>query len=82
MLVTMKDLLTIFLDWLVKFGGVALVANEIRGFVLAGPVFYGLYQSGGTIMAFWLAVSSLIGIAISVLLPLFVLKKRKQHRTA
>lgn len=62
---------------LVKVGIVALVANEVRGFILAAPVLYGMYLSGGTMMALWLGVCSLAGIALSVAAPLFVAKKLK-----
>jgi hypothetical protein len=61
----------------VKAGLAALVANEVRGLILAGPVLYAMYQAGGTAMAIWLAFCSLAGIAISVLGPLFVAKKFK-----
>jgi hypothetical protein len=62
---------------LVKAGLAALVANEVRGLILAGPVLYGMYEAGGTAMAAWLAICSLTGIAISVLGPLFVARKFK-----
>ncbi len=62
---------------LVKVGIVALVVNEVRGFILAAPVLYGMYQAGGTIMALWVGVCSLAGIALSVVAPLFVAKKLK-----
>jgi hypothetical protein len=62
---------------LVKAGLAALVANEVRGLILAGPVLYGMYEAGGTAMAAWLAFCSLTGIAISVLGPLFVARKFK-----
>jgi hypothetical protein len=62
---------------LVKAGLAALVANEIRGLILAGPVLYGLYKSGGTAMAAWLAFCSLAGIALSVIGPIFVARKFK-----
>jgi len=62
---------------LVKAGFAALVANEVRGLVLAGPVLYGMYEAGGTAMAVWLAFCSLAGIAISVFAPLFVARKFK-----
>ena len=62
---------------LVKAGLAALVANEVRGLILAGPVLYGIYEAGGTAMAIWLAFCSLAGIAISVLGPLFVARKFK-----
>ena len=62
---------------LVKSGLAALVANEIRGLILAGPVLYGLYQAGGTAMAVWVAFCSLAGIALSVFVPLFVARKLK-----
>jgi hypothetical protein len=62
---------------LVKAGLAALVANEVRGIILAGPVLYGMYQAGGTAMAIWLGFCSLAGIAISVFAPLLVAKKLK-----
>ena len=67
-------------NWISLFvkGGVALVvANELRGLVLAGPVLYGMYAAGGTLMAVWIAVCSLAGIALSIIGPLFVAKKLK-----
>jgi len=51
------------------------VVNEIRGFVLAAPVLYAMYAAGGTLMAIWVAVCSLAGIALSIIGPLFVVKK-------
>jgi hypothetical protein len=62
---------------LVKASLAALVANEVRGFIFAGPVLYGMYEAGGTAMAMWLAFCSLAGIAISVFGPLFVARKFK-----
>ena len=62
---------------LLKLGIVALVANEVRGFILAAPVLYGMYLSGGTVMALWLGFCSLAGIFLSVVAPLFVAKKLK-----
>ena len=62
---------------LVKASLVALAVNEVRGLILAGPVLYALYQSGGTAMAIWLAFCSLAGIAISVFAPLFLARKFK-----
>jgi hypothetical protein len=62
---------------LVKAGLGLLVANEIRGLILAGPVLYGLYEAGGTAMAIWLAFCSLAGIALSVFVPLFLARKFK-----
>ena len=62
---------------LVKAGLGLLVANEVRGIILAGPVLYGMYEAGGTAMAIWLAFCSLAGIALSVFAPLFVARKLK-----
>lgn len=58
-------------------GGAALVLNEVRGLILAAPVLYALYQSGGTLMAAWLAVCSLAGIALSVLVPWWAHRRLK-----
>lgn len=62
---------------IVKAGIGLLVANEVRGLILAGPVLYGMYQAGGTAMAVWVAFCSLAGIAISVFAPLFLARKFK-----
>lgn len=62
---------------LVKAGLAALVANEVRGLILAGPVLYAMYEAGGTAMAIWLGFCSLAGIALSVAAPLFVARKLK-----
>ena len=62
---------------LVKAGIAALVANEVRGLILAGPVLYTMYMAGGTAMAAWVAFCSLAGIALSVFAPLFVARKLK-----
>jgi hypothetical protein len=60
---------------LVKAGLVALVANEVRGLAMAGPVLYGMYIAGGTGMALWIGFCSLVGIAISVVAPLLIARK-------
>lgn len=74
------DMTTLFatlVDLLLKSAIVAFVLNEVRGIILAGPVLYGMYQAGGTLMAIWLGICSLGGIALSVVVPLFVDKKFK-----
>ena len=63
------------LSLLLKAGAVFLAINEIRGLILAGPVLYSLYASGGTVTAIWIGICSLGGIALSVLVPLFAAKK-------
>ncbi|MFC0590821.1 hypothetical protein ACFFF7_15540 [Novosphingobium aquiterrae] len=73
----MSSLLAAFVDVLLKSAIVAFVFNELRGIVLAGPVLYGMYQAGGTLMAIWLGICSLGGIALSVIVPLFIDKKFK-----
>jgi len=66
---------------LLKLGLVVLVLNEVRGFVLAAPVLYGMYAAGGTWMALWIGFCSLMGIAISVFGPLMLAKKLKLRLT-
>jgi len=73
----MSSGLSNFLGLLLKAGFAMLVANEVRGFVLAAPVLYAMYESGGTLMAIWIGFCSLAGIAISVVAPLLVAKKLK-----
>ena len=66
---------------LLKVGAVAFVFNEIRGVILAVPVLWGMYEAGGTWMAIWLGISSLGGIALSVIVPVFAARKIKKHMT-
>ncbi len=73
----MNETISIFVALLLKAGVGLLVANEIRGLILAGPVIYAMYAAGGTLMAVWVAVCSLAGIALSVVGPLFVARKLK-----
>ena len=68
---TLSTLLAAFL----KIGWVALIFNEVRGAILAVPVLYGMYQAGGSWMALWVGFCSLVGIALSVVLPLIAAKK-------
>jgi hypothetical protein len=67
--------LSAVLGMLLKCGAVLLVFNEIRGLVLAAPVLYGIYQTGGSLMAIWIGLCSLGGIALSVIVPLLAAKK-------
>jgi hypothetical protein len=62
---------------LARAGFALLLANEIRGLILAAPVIFGMYQAGGTVMAIWLGFCSLAGIALSVFGPLLVARKFK-----
>ena len=75
----MGAMLQLFLSVLLKIGAVAFILNEVRGFVLAAPVIYGLYVSGGTPMAIYVAVCSLAGIALSVIVPIIVVKKADRY---
>ena len=75
----MNERLYLLVSVLLK-AGVGLVAlNEIRGLILAAPVFYGMYQSGGTATVIWLGMCSLGGIALSVIVPLIAAKKIKKY---
>ena len=60
---------------LLKSAAILLIVNEVRGLVMAGPVLYAMYQSGGTLAALWLGFCSLAGIALSVIVPLFLARK-------
>ena len=62
---------------LAKAGLALLLANELRGLIVAAPVLYGMYEAGGTLMAIWLGVCSLAGIALTVAGSLFVARKLK-----
>jgi hypothetical protein len=76
-IVLMETGLTALLGLLLKAGAVFLVFNEVRGLILAGPVIYGIYASGGTAMAIWVGFCSLGGIALSVIVPLVAAQRLK-----
>jgi len=78
----MSEIMSLFAAMLLKVGFVLFAANEIRGAILAGPVLYGIYQSGGTLVAIWMGVCSLGGIALSVLVPLVAARKFKRYSAA
>lgn len=73
----MRELVSALPKLLVKAGLALFVANEVRGFVLAAPVLYAMYEAGGTLMAIWLGFCSLAGIALTVVAPIFVARKLK-----
>ncbi len=73
----MSGLLTYLLEMGLRLGTILIVANEVRGLILTAPVFYGIYQAGGTLAALWLGVCSLGGIALSVIVPLFAARRIK-----
>jgi len=68
----MSETLSFLISLVLKGGAVLLVVNEVRGMILAVPVLYALYEAGGTWMAIWLAFCSLGGIALSVVVPMFL----------
>lgn len=78
----MTEYLSTLVAMVMRIGAVAFVANEVRGLILAGPVLYGMYQAGGTLMAIWTAVCSLAGIAISVLVPVVAARRLKPAAVA
>lgn len=63
---------------ILRIGAVLLVANEIRGMIMVLPVMAALYHSGGDLMAIWIAFCSLAGIALSVIVPLFLARKAER----
>jgi hypothetical protein len=74
--------LSSMLGVLLKLGGVALVFNEVRGLILAAPVLWAMWQSGGTLMAIWLGFCSLAGIALSVVVPLVATRQIRKRLAA
>lgn len=70
---------TSFVDFLLKAGAVAMIVNEIRGLILALPVVYGIYQAGGALTAIWIGLCSLGGIAMSVIVPVFVSRRLRKR---
>lgn len=76
----MSQALSKFVGLLLKSAIVVLVANEVRGLVLAVPVLYAMWASGGTLMAMWIGFCSMAGIALSVALPILVVRKLRYFR--
>ena len=56
---------------LAALGWLALIANEIRGLILAGPILYAMAQAN-SLMALWVGFCALAGIVASVAIPLCV----------
>lgn len=73
----MTTALSSFVEWTVRLGAMAIIANEIRGLILAMPVLYAMYQAGGSLMAIWLGFCSLGGIALSVIIPIVAAKRMR-----
>jgi hypothetical protein len=74
----MTTTLSSILGVLMKTGFLLVILNEVRGIILAAPVIYGLWLSGGTLMAWYLAFCSLAGILLSVLLPIYAANTAKR----
>ncbi len=75
----MRNAFALLISLILKAGAALIAVNEIRGIILAGPVLYGIYESGGTLMAIWIGVCSLGGIALSVIVPLIAAKKINKY---
>jgi hypothetical protein len=65
----MDPSIKVWLSALLKGAVVLFFLNEVRGFLLAAPILYGMYQAGGSLMAIWIGVCSLAGVALSVIAP-------------
>jgi len=74
--------LSSFLAVILRAGALLLVANEVRGLILAAPILYGMYQAGGSLMAIWLGVCSLGGIALSVAVPMIAAARLQKFARA
>lgn len=68
----MSGTVSLLLGSLLKASAALLIFNEVRGLILAAPVLYGIYEAGGTLTAIWIGFCSLAGIALSVIVPIFV----------
>lgn len=58
-----------------RFGTLFLIANEVRGAILAVPVLYTLWHTGGGAMKLWLCFCTVAGIAFSVLVSMWAVRK-------
>lgn len=64
---------------LVTVGGLLLVLNEIRGIVMAAPVFLALFQTGNSEVETVAAIAMLMGILLSVIVPIVLAKRARAH---
>jgi hypothetical protein len=78
----MSATLSTLLSLTAKAGVAAVIFNEVRGAVLAVPVLYAMYLSGGSLMAIWLGFCSLAGIALSVVVPIIATRKLERFAQA
>ncbi len=78
----MSATLSTLISLTAKAGVAAVIFNEVRGAVLAVPVLYAMYLSGGSLMAIWLGFCSLAGIALSVVVPIFAAKRLERFAQA
>ena len=60
------------LSLLLKFGAALLVANEIRGVIMAAPLIWKLYDFGGSQWDLFITLCMLCGIALSMIIPLML----------
>lgn len=75
----MNEVLATVPAFLAKTGVFLVIANEVRGLIMAGPLFYTLLESGGSRVAVVVGISYLLGLLLSVVLPLFLLRKCGQR---
>lgn len=54
-----------------RLGATLLIANEIRGLIMAAPILVAMYHTGGSLMQAWL----LLCVAVSVVVPLWLAAK-------
>ncbi|WP_133305292.1 hypothetical protein [Tsuneonella suprasediminis] len=64
---------------LVTVGGLLLVLNEIRGIVMAAPVFWTLFQTGNSEVDAVAAIAMLMGILLSVIVPIVLAKRARAY---
>lgn len=60
--------------WFARFAIAGIIANEIRGLILAGPILLGMAQANTT-MAVITGLSMLGGVALSALIPVLIAKR-------
>jgi len=78
----MTNVFALMIRVLLHVGAALIAVNEIRGIILAGPVLYGMYESGGTLFSIWIGLCSLGGIVLSVIVPLIAANKIKKYSSA
>lgn len=64
-------------DWAARLFIVGWAVRNVIGLIAIVPIFAELIRQGGTLMAIWIGVCSLAGVALNIALPALAYRKIK-----